>query len=352
MLWRNALFIQTDLHLLRDYLSELTATPYFNQHLEAYTGGIIQIVDFVIKNEADYSRQIRDRFCNLIWLSSKYLSGSISSEIPYEVEFSLRIALKKWTNRDTVITTALVNERDFHFVPLDPWQQIKIIIPEFDFAKVNFNALLIQIALPRLYKHRPLYNVALYHELGHFVDTTLRITQHSLLSSPGTAGLPIHIEKSHRMEYFADLFAANYVGQANSKLLSNIAENAPVSPTHPATASRNGVIDDFLNGVTNPIVELFNNSLSTLGVPELKKRYTRPNIEDAFNNIRPYQIKNENELHGLLEAAWNFLEDALEKKREPWASLDEQEIGRIVNDLTEKSIRNMAIWEKWNGASK
>lgn len=154
------------------------------------------------------------------------------------------------------------------------------------------------------------------------------------------------------MEHFADLFAANYVGRANGSLLTHLADNAPVSQTHPATADRNAVVNDFLSGTQNPIVDLFSNSSSMLKAPKLKIRYTTPDVSDAFNNIRPYPIENESELHGLIEASWTFLESALKSKLAPWTNLEEQDIGRIVNDLTEKSIRNMAILEKWDGATK
>ena len=58
-------------------------------------------------------------------------------------------------------------------------------------------------------------------------------------------------------------------------------------------------------------------------------------------------IRSNEEVHGILVGAWEYLDNAAEKQKEPWKSLDDMEIERVINDLVEKSIRNRMILEQW-----
>lgn len=343
---------------MKDYLTELCATPYFNSDLQKYNKGIISVIEYVLNNYTsinhDYLRKIRE----LIWKASKYLSGSISSEIPYEVTFALSKALREWVDKDCVITTALVDDRDFHFFPLDPWKETKLLLPDFEYSE--FDNILIQIALPKLYKHIPLYNVALYHELGHFVDTYYKITESTFLTNPippvadpNQQKYRKFIETRHRSEFFADLFAACYTGDANYKFLNDVALNAPASETHPATNVRIDVAQQFLQGNNHPVIDMYQNILKARGLQELNIKFDSPTLSESFNNIRPYAIQNDRELHGIMPASWELLEGAYASTNPPWSHLSEHEITILINDLTEKSIRNKAIMDKWeDGTTK
>lgn len=286
-----------------------------------------------------------------MWSASRFLAGSISKEIPYEVAYSLELALKDWLpnpDRPYAITTALLDEPQYYFRAIN--DQFYETVTAF--LDVTFDVKLIQIALPRLYRHRPLYGVALYHELGHFIDIHFRITDFSLLLAPPTLppenqALALDVERSWRREYFADLFAAGYTGNAIGVFLENFAPNSPASQSHPATVSRLESIALFLSGKTPPIVDLFEQSLNKLGLPELKIRHAKPEINAYLNNIRPYPIASEPELHGLLDAGWEYLRSTQAKKNLPWNELGEEKTDRIINDVIEKSIRNWMVKSRW-----
>lgn len=315
----------------------------------------------------DYSNipaKITSKICTIIWNASKYLRGSVSTEIPYEVEYSLSLALKDWVTHKCVISTALLNDRHYHFCPLDTWKEIKLLLPDFDYD--GFDALLIQIALPRIYRHKPLYYIPLYHELGHFIDNHFQITETSFLLNPvplppGATPQQVDAIKRmvtlHRMEYFADLFAACYLGHENYKFLQKISASDPGSDpnvdsgTHPATNKRVAVAQDFLNGNRNQVVDVFQQVLDKLGLNRLEIKYSNPDLAETFGNLRPYTIANNSEVHGVFESAWNYFEDAVKKASEPWKDIDEEDISRIINDLTEKTIRNKVITEKWKNAA-
>ncbi len=341
------MLVKNDLALIESYLSEVIHTPYFDAETLEYVSGLLSVVRNVIENHSSYPPDFLLRLRQLLWGSSKYLSGTTSREVPYEAVFALRKALRDWTNDDFLITTALLEDLQYHFFSLDAIQILRTSVPNL--VPPSLNKLLVQIALPRLYRNRPLYSVALYHELGHFIDNHRGVIKMSLLLQPAV-GNP-QIEQLHRAEHFCDLLAAGYVGTAMAKLLNHIAPNAPTFATHPATATRISLINDFLSGRNHPTIDLLQNALKSLKMPTLATRFTEPDISTSFQNIRPYDIQSQQELHGILPAAWSFLEAAASKKSLPWSQLDDESIVKTINDLVEKSIRNFSIVEKWNAAA-
>ena len=154
-----------------------------------------------------------------------YLAGSTTKEAPYEMEYRLHKALAPGVARDTVITTALTDHHDFHFAPADPWtfvtQYLTTVGGNPGDDTNGYSPLLVQLGLPRLYRHKPIYCIPLYHELGHFVDELHGLTNLSAVIEPAMiatnhlpfpAGTPIafrnRVEINHRKEYFSDLFGA------------------------------------------------------------------------------------------------------------------------------------------------
>lgn len=255
------MFATADLYIIRDSLSQLTETTYFSKRLDKYTVALLEVIEHVLASPGVYPSQVVKQFSNVMWTAYKYLLGSVSKEIPYEMEYSLRFALTDWIGQDCVITTALLDDKDFHFFPFDPWDHIKKVISQFNYTL--FNSVLIQVALPRLYKNKPLFNIPLYHELGHFVDSRLNISRYSMLTHT-VYPEDMEVELNHRQEYFADIFASCYVGSAVSKILQEIAAGTNASITHPATQSRVDVIQDFLRGTSNPLVDMFQTTLAAL----------------------------------------------------------------------------------------
>lgn len=293
-----------------------------------------------------------------IWTASKFLSGSTSKKIPYEIAHCLKVALTSWTNKKALITTALTQDKDYSFY-------FQGVTPEFytlayAYADVKFNSELVQIALPQIYQHKPLLNVALYHELGHFLDIHHGIVNNSLLLKPSSQFTLPNINFAdlqpdqintisiyHRREYFADIFAAGYAGKAYREFLSEFARNNQVCLTHPATSDRLALIDSFLSGIQSDIIDLFQFSLSSLGLRKLEHFFSVPNISGFFDNARPYAIQNEAELHGIFEAASTYLIQVQTQPTSQWNEAGEGNSERVINDLVEKSIRNNMIIDSW-----
>jgi len=176
------------------------------------------------------------------------------------------------------------------------------------------------------------------------------------LGIPGNIPAALHdrIERNHRKEYFCDLFGATYAGNASVEALQTIAPSAPASDTHPATADRVRSVDEFLSGRTTPLIDVFQQALAQQQKPPLCVRFRLPTLSTCFDDLRPYQVADEQEIHGALGAAWDYLASCLDHRRAPWISgaTADAEIERVANDLTEKTLRNASIRERWsNGAA-
>ncbi|MQW90703.1 hypothetical protein [Sinorhizobium saheli] len=298
-----------------------------------------------------YDDEILRSFADKVWVCHRYLQGSTTKEAPYEIEYCMRHAIGDWLKAKCIVTTALTDEKDFHLKPGDPWEYVATAMDRY--KEPIPEEKLIFIGVPRIYKHMPLFCAALYHELGHFVDLARDVAGTTLLSHPaeGATDKMIEVILSHRREHFADLFAACYAGPAIIDTLYAINPDAGISLSHPATADRIEVVRGFLEGEEFDELTMFQEALASLGLPPLKRRYSIPSIASAFDDIRPYRLSTTEELHGMMAAGWSYLGQIKAGAGPSWAATGSQlEAVRIVNDLTEKTIRNASIRYLWERA--
>ncbi|MGH2637899.1 MAG: hypothetical protein ACRDF4_01215, partial [Rhabdochlamydiaceae bacterium] len=343
------LLTKGDLRLLDDQLAKLARTPYFYGTLDSYLEQLRETTAKLLSEFDKVPAEIARGLTRQIWIASKFLSGSASREIPYEIVYALNMALRDWhppSSRKLAITTALLDDQQYYFLGISP---LFYKVTQ-DLLGITFQYDLVQIALPRLYKHRPTYNAALYHELGHFVEQYHRITRFSALLLPAMS--PASTEESeraqqHMKEHFADLFAASYVGEAIIRILSEIAPSEGASKTHPAMKTRIEVVTAYLEGKQNNIVDILMSSMKALSLAELNHKFTHPDISNSFGNIRPHRLSSDSEVHGILLSAYKFIDATLKSPPAAWSGIEEGDVVRIVNDLLEKSVRNRMITNGW-----
>jgi len=344
---------RTDLELLAESLTQLSKTPYFNRAIEKHANALIDVIRHALSISPQYDDEILRTFTDKVWTCHRYLQGSTTKEAPYELEYCMRHAIKDWLNDPCIVTTALTDEKDFHLKPGDPWEWVTTTMDKF--AGTPPKEKLIYIGVPRIYKHMSLFCAALYHELGHFVDISRNVSGTTMLTHPESTPKPELQEAvlNHRREHFADLFAACYVGPAIIDTLYAINPKADISLSHPSTAKRIGIVQAFLNGEEIGALDMFQDALRNLGLPALETRYQIPSIDAAFDDIRPHVISSTKELHGIFAAGWSYLGKIKSGGGPSWATGGGQlETTRIVNDLTEKSIRNASIRQMWSREAK
>lgn len=340
-----------DLSLIRQSLRLLNDSTFFDRRLHDFTEHLIAAIDHVLAGASQYDRAIVMQFAGLMRRVQSYLAGSTTNEIPYEVVYCLNNALAPWVNRETIIVTSLTEGHNFHLLPVDPWNFIRTAITGYDTG--GFNILLVMIGVPRLYSHKPVFCVPLFHELGHFVDVAHKISDLTILRNSAAVAPSGADELAHRREFFADLFSSCFVGYAGIEALTAIAANNPASYTHPSTIDRVKVVSDFLSQASNPIVDMFTDAVSALGLPSLTIVSSKADLTADFDDLRTFGSSNIKEVFGIFESAWHYMFNAIDNGRNPWglASVRETDIETLVNDLTEKSIRNYALRVAWNEAA-
>lgn len=358
----------TQLVHIRKKLLHIKESPYFSYKMDSFLKELKNTVDLL---EDSYSKNIItssfvSEIIHIISNASIFFTGSSSNRIPYEIVFCLEDAYNRWMKEDIVITTALSPEMLGYYIQFVPFEFYTLLKSEF---KIEFESKLVQISLPEIYRRDPLYSTPLYHELGHYVDACVGISKTSLLIIMNDSKIQEKVKsyfssmepssvEAHISEFFADLFSAQYTGRSGIEFLQKIAGNAPASLTHPATKLRASVVNDFLLGRSNPLIELFDVIISRFhhhGILKLKKfeRINCPiDIKMNFDNIRPYEICSRDELHSFIESSWLYLCEMWKKPNKTWNKMNEQEdfniISEVINNLTEKSIRNFMIREKWD----
>lgn len=347
-----------NLHILAKRYTQLSRSAFFDPAFREFANRTVEAINHVIENASNYPDGVVRQFESHVWRVMQFVRGSRSNDAPYETQYVLRKVLKEWIPDNTLISGAALEDFSFFLNPADLWDHIGRSLNLFDTQ--GYKPLVVQIGAPEAYKHRPIFCVPLFHELGHFIDIHFKISEVSLLLVPpadppsGVSHAQWNfINERHRMEHFADLFSSCYCGRASTKSLLAIAPGHEDSPTHPSTSKRVSTVDDFLNGRQNNTVDLIQAALGARGQKQLAQWFTKPDVTDSFNDVVTHIIPDTQELYGVFLAGWDYLHDQLEHRTAPWVDdgVDAYTIEKTVNDLVEKSIRNFEIRERWANVS-
>lgn len=306
-----------------------------------------------------------------------FLKDSSLNSIPFEIVKCLNNAMGDWVDsKDFIIVTGLTKDlyafsffldytRDDFF-----YQSIKIKYG------VEFDKKLVQINLPITLSKDYISTVPLYHELGHFVEKQFDIGQYVLshlidsgkfleldiqhyfsfvetdflLKASSNRDLVIKFY-NHIMEYFCDLFAAQYIGLTSNVYLNSISnKSVSDSLTHPSSVNREEMVHDFLFGKSNTLIDSFNYVLGKIANKKLQMRFEEIDSGDFYRLI-PFTAVNDAQLHGIFNYGWRiWLGDfsPFSKMLGDTRDIPGAEYYKIVNNLMEKSIGNYFILKDWN----
>lgn len=291
---------------------------------------------------------------NYIFKGLEFLDNSTLNVIPYEIISCLQIALDEWIEEDNfIIVTSLSNRHlDFLFES-ENFEFFNNLNYHINFLyNVNITNRLIKIVLPKALSRDYLSIVVLYHELGHFIDMELNISNKILQNKYGS--LPSYSEIqikefNHCMEFFADLFASQYINDASNLFLNYIAFNNPDCHTHPSTQIRIEVVKDFLNGAERPEISIINEALKSSGKQKFTIRHQILHLKNSdFLNLIPQRINSNSELHYIFKLGWDFWNNSENNFLKKFNSKQKYQ---VINNLIEKSISNYTIKQKWQEIS-
>jgi hypothetical protein len=366
------LLLRSNLRLLLLQLDRLAETPYFSPRLDRYIEDLREATRAAIAkistDPPSLNEKLAREILENIWQLTQFLTGSTTKQIPYEVVYAIERAAEEWTSGGLLVTTAIVQDAGFFFQG-GRESFFKLVETELG---IKIQGRPVQIALPYIYRHKPLFCSPLFHELGHYVDNAREVVGTTMLRFPPEAGpdLPsidgmakapsmnetekkiwLKVVKAHRQEYFADLFSASYVGRAGQEFLQQFCPEDEVTHTHPASADRFALLDDFLEGRPNPIIDMFQTTLTQLELPPLARRFDTVALEHSLGNVRPFDVSSDRTLFGLFESGWDFLMRQWNAGAGDWEHIAQDDRVDVVNDLIEKSIRNRMIREAWDAAA-
>lgn len=305
----------------------------------------IQRADFGLFDDDD--QLLHKELFEILFTWLEFLDNSTLNNIPYEIVACLQAVLKDWLDshnlKKFVIVTTLQSHISFGYFDWDLSDLTPYVKGKYKKDIVNP---LVPINLPKYLVHDYLANVTLYHELGHFIDQHFKISKRVVDSYPlyaamkGKEKLKMYY---HISEFFADLFAAQYIGDTCSNYLNYIAFKQDDSDTHPSTARRVDVVNSFLTGKDDVIIKILSDATEKLTGKKLQpKRYVEIKTNE-FEDYLPAEIDQSQQLHYLYIQGW----DSWRKRPGMLGKHKPPELYKVINNLIEKSISNFIISTKW-----
>ena len=296
--------------------------------------------DIVDKDEFGHFNDIIDFLLSNI----EYLEDSVIDTIPFETIFCLETALKDWIKEQYIIVVTFKRGEYFFSSVLSSDGNYNYIENRYG-VKLTYK--LIQISIPKYEVNDYLFNVVLYHELGHFVDIKYKVS--SKISDGNYAHLTDDersVVKSHYAEFFSDIFAAQYISRYSSVYLDYFAGDNPDSHSHPSTVARSKVVDDFLNGNPNPIIQLIKQTTLLSAKTEIGIKYEPFDTKDIIS-LAPAEIERQAQLHYVFVAGWELWLNEKDK----FPVKNNAKLYKIINNLLEKTISNYMVKSVWDAAN-
>jgi len=292
-------------------------------------------------DELDYARAALD----IVFYSVEFLDYKTENQIPKRLIFCLNKVINEWIDHGTdkyfIVVSYNNKSDDFHIRAME--QDIVFAADQLfkTMFGVGYSQSLIQISKPRYLFEDYLSSIPIYHEIGHFIEKNYQIA-HAL--SREVTFPTLGISKIHFEEYFADIFAAQYIGKSAIEPLNYISYHSMTTsnPTHPSNIARQEVVNAFVDGTGTPNAMRIVNELKRVtlirATRELKIRYKDlEEKENPFVNLCPRILKEPEKLHTLFLAGWQNWLDPLSKVRSEYS--DHLECSMMINKLIRNTIK-------------
>ncbi len=344
--------IELSIAQLERSLEKSAENKYSDPRKRRFAGNLYNLFTLIkAEDRSGYSLtqlQTTKKYVDFIYSHLTFLDFSTLTVIPYELVSCLEQALEEWIpNGNYIVVTSLESDLLSYMVNGAYALDEPLFLEIETRYNISFENRLIQIMLPKHYVRDYLVNVVLYHELGHFIDykysiSELTVTKKYLRSNLSRDEFE-HLTNQY-MEYFADIFAAQYVAASSNHFLNYIAHKHPKSFTHPATDDRIKMVEDFLSGTKNDIIHDLEVTLGAVS-PIKNFAFRSVNLDNNdFFNLIPMEL-NENEIHSVFVLGWDIWLDNTSELRTKFDSFTAY---KIINNLIEKSLSNHFVNKHWN----
>lgn len=355
-----------DLHIIQlvKEFSTLAKNQYDTQKLDEYVEDLRKLLDYV--NKYDYSNisdseeiGLREAL-NLLSHSIAYLQTTTKEDLTSEIFSCLRLVLKDWIPAEADKYVIVCSQGDYSIMCNEYLEPAYEHVEKF--YKIPFRRKLISINTPLYRKSDFLFNSVLYHEIGHFIDNYYHITDRMMqqfvstgkvvpqqsdyfngidFSKPGN----INWKKvyCYLREYFADIFAAQYIGKTVYSYLLYVNPKGVGTETHPSSEDRIRIVNDFVdnNSASIELLECIKDATRLSSKKELEKRDEEIDIT-PFLSLNIAYPTNPKQLHNIFQQIWdlwiNQRNDFVKVNEIP---LSNAEIYQHINDLTAATIQRI-----------
>lgn len=310
------------------------------------------------------------------------LDNNTISSVPHEFVECLNIAARQWLSDFDDYIIVMVDGQYAIIPQVEDFRMFYTLMK--DKLGVEFKSILLKVIMPRQLSRDYLTNVCLFHELGHFIDTKLKISESAYkdqLLNKWCNGKSTEIDNwfiigkgayqtespskrsvvkgdlqslCYLKEYFADLFGSQYVGENYLHFLDYINDDPTKDGLkHPSNDKRRKMYEDFSKGInTNPILESLYESTLAQAKHGLKKEYVDIDQTDMISFV-PTELIDEQQLLSVFKMGWDVYlggSKPFQDQNGISSPLSADKIYECVNNLIEKSINNYLIVRDWNKA--
>ncbi len=337
-------YSKLELHII--HVEKLIAncrTNFPNRKMEHIYNNMLHLFDRIKKS--DYTNFDSNQLettklaLDIVFYSVEFLDYKNESDIPKRLIFCLNKLLDEWIpggTDDYFIVVSYNKSPSEFYVRAAEQDQLRAIKLRLKLLfNIDYSQSLIQISKPRYLANNYLSSTPLYHELGHFIDKNyqiVKILSRELGSTPR--------ETNHFKEFFADLFAAQYIGRSAVAPLDE--SKTTESNTHPSNALRVEVVNTFIEGTGSPVCMTIINELNRITHirtgKNLQIRYENLNDkENPFITLIPRAIKEPTKIHTLFNLGWQHWMNPNSVIRTKYPKY--ADCSYAVNNLIKDSIR-------------
>ena len=206
-----------------------------------------------------------------------WISNQEHGTKPHAVISCMNIAASEWIGNSAQFIF-VATDGEFGIYADDP--SVELLLDWiYNRFKIYIPFKLVHIQIPFHLDDDYLFNICLYHELGHFLDDQLKVTEGMAVDiieswcaknpNAGISGKNVWemdsaIFQRHLKEIFADIFAAQYVGKKLIEYIDFMCEDVMnhVGSHHPSPRFRKEMITEVLSRSSdNEIIESMNSAL-------------------------------------------------------------------------------------------
>lgn len=326
----------------------------------------IRFIDFVLSIDEAILIKFIDYFyssLHIIDVSHSFIVSTTSDDVRSEIFSCLRYVLKEWIpNPESYVI--LCSQGDFAFSSFfwsgnDFYDQIE---STFHF---KYSIRMIPIRMPFHMQGDFMFNAALYHEVGHFIDHYHKMTE-SIVEEVKNGKLTIpqadvylkDMTKdaatdaagyykqltAYIKEYYADLFAARYTRKAIFQYLNYVTPKGDADDEHPTTACREMVVNEFLGDPANysDFLKLLLSYTKDLNGNNLQPSTLNTDISSFVQQIECNKPDTEQHVHSIIPNLWEIWNNRRgEFKDATSAQMSFIEIYRTLMELTAKTVQKL-----------